>query len=262
MKLVTLASGSKGNCTYLETREAKILIDAGLTLKQIEVRLGQIEVDPSEVDAILLTHEHSDHIKGAGRFAKKHGAKIYAHNFLWQVLGKKLGEGLTDYVDFFSDDFFIKDLTVSSFEVPHDSAYCVGYNFYFEGKKISIATDLGHTNPRIIERLKNSTIVILEANYDEKLLRQNPKYPVFLKNRISSSRGHLSNEKAGEVIAQLAGSNVKQVILAHLSEENNAPEMAFNTVKKFLLERGIEEGKHIFVDVAHQHKIGNIFKLK
>jgi|AntRauTorcE11897_2_1112592.scaffolds.fasta_scaffold00001_482 phosphoribosyl 1,2-cyclic phosphodiesterase len=263
MKIVTLASGSKGNSTYIQTEQAKVLVDAGLTLKQLELRLSVIGVNPADIDAICITHEHSDHIKGVSFFARKYGTKIYAHNYLWQILGAKLKKiNISEQVVFFSDDFFIKDLTVSSFELPHDSVYCVGYSFLNNGKKISIATDLGYTNDRILEKLKNSTLVILEANYDEHLLVKNPKYPIYLKNRITSNKGHLSNVNAAQVILQLMKYNVKQVVLAHLSEENNAPEMAYSTVKQFLLDQGVEEGKHIFVDVSTQHKIGNVFNLK
>ena len=232
MKVVTLASGSKGNCTYLETTEAKILIDAGITVKQIELRLNLIGVKPDEIDAILITHEHSDHIKGVGLFARKHKTDVYAHNYLFSVIQNKTGLTTNEGLKFFESDFFIKDLTISSFEVPHDATHCVGYNFLNEGKKISIATDLGHTNSRIIEQLKDSTLVILEANYEEELLVANSKYPPYLKNRIRGSRGHLSNLQAVDVIAELVNYNVKQIVLAHLSEENNAPEVAFNSIKK------------------------------
>lgn len=263
MKIVTLASGSKGNSTFLQTEKVNILIDAGLTLRELEQKLKSVHVEPASIHAILITHEHSDHIKGLSVFAKKYKTKIYAHNYLWQVLNDKLkDQALIEQIVFFSEDFTLFDLTVTSFELPHDATYCVGYSFLNDGKKISIATDLGHTNPRIIEQLKNSTLLILEANHDEGLLKQNPKYPFYLKNRILSSKGHLSNLAAAQTILQLINHNVQQVVLAHLSEENNAPEMAYNTVKDFLLTYGVEEGKHIFIDVATQHKVGNIFHLK
>jgi phosphoribosyl 1,2-cyclic phosphodiesterase len=263
MKIVTLASGSKGNSIYLETDEIKVLVDIGITIKQIEQRLAILEVEPVTINAILITHEHSDHLKGVAAFAKKYGTKIYVHKLLWQVFLEKLKDNsLTEQMIFFEEDFKIADLSVSSFELPHDSVYCIGYSFLNNGKKISIATDLGYTNARIIEKLKNSTLVILEANYDEHLLHQNPKYPIYLKSRIMSNKGHLSNLHAAETILQLVNYNVKQIVLAHLSEENNAPEVAYNTVKNFLLSKGVEEGKHIFVDVSTQHKIGNIFNIK
>jgi phosphoribosyl 1,2-cyclic phosphodiesterase len=263
MKIVTLASGSKGNSTYLETDKVKILIDAGLTVKKLEERLSCVQASAQEIDAILVTHEHSDHIKGLFAFAKKYETKIFMHNYLAQVLAPKIAEfHLSKQVVFFHDNFVIDDLTVVSFELPHDATHCVGYSFVCNNKKISIATDLGHTNPRIIEHLKNSSLLILEANHDEHLLKQNPKYPYYLKNRIASGQGHLSNLKAAQVILELVEHNVTQVVLAHLSEENNAPEMAYNTIKQFLAEYGVEEGKHIFVDVATQHKVGNIFHLK
>ncbi len=263
MKVVTLASGSKGNCTYIKSKEANILIDLGVSARQIENNLKYLGENPENIDAILITHEHSDHIKGVLVFAKKYNTKVYAYHKAWGKLLTKIGDlDLNLQVDFFDADFYIKDITVSPFEVSHDSEYCFGYSFYNNGKKVSIATDLGHTNDRIIESLKNSALVILESNHDENILLNNPKYPFFTRKRILSNKGHLSNTASANVIAKLIEHGTKQVVLAHLSDENNAPELAFNTVKQELAKMGIIEGEHVFIDVAPAKQIGNIFDVE
>ncbi|MGD9901072.1 MAG: MBL fold metallo-hydrolase [Spirochaetales bacterium] len=263
MKVVTLGSGSKGNSTYIETDGAKILIDAGFTISELEKRLNLIGVEASNIDAIIITHEHSDHIKGVANFNKKYGTKIYAHSNLWGILEDKLGKiKLDEREEFFVDPFKINDLIIESFELPHDASYCVGFSLYNEGSKVSIATDLGYATKNIVEKLKNSNLLILEANHDISALRANTKYPSYLKRRILSNKGHLSNESAGQVLLELVNCGVQQVVLAHLSEQNNTPQIAFETVRDFLNKYGIIEGKHIFIDVAPQDKIGNIFNLK
>ncbi len=264
MKIVTLASGSKGNCTLLQSEKCKILIDAGINVSEIETKLLTLNVNPSEIDAILITHEHIDHIKSVGLFAKKYGSCVYAHNLEWQVLEDKVKNHIKpeQQKDFFSTDFFLKDLTVGSFELSHDSNLCLGYSFFNSGNKFSIATDLGVITPLVIKALKESSLIILEANHDEKLLLNNPKYSISLKNRILSSKGHLSNFATADALIQLVGGKLQQVVLAHLSEENNSPSLAYNTVKTELIKNGIVEGENVFIDVSTQHKIGNIFHLK
>jgi phosphoribosyl 1,2-cyclic phosphodiesterase len=263
MKVVTLASGSKGNCTLIQTEKSNILVDAGIKITEIESRLIKLGIDPSLIDAIIITHEHIDHIKSVGLFARKYGCKVYAHNLEWQVLEDKIGYIKPEQQkDFFGTDFYINDLTVSSFELSHDCNLCLGYSFFNCGNKVSIATDLGIVTPLVIKALKDSSLVILEANHDEKLLLNNSHYSYALKNRILSNKGHLSNITSGEAIAQLVGGQLQQVVLAHLSEENNSPSLAYNTIKTELLKKGIIEGENVFIDVSTQHKIGNIFNLK
>lgn len=263
MKVVTLASGSKGNCTLVQTSKSRILVDAGINLAEIESKLLKLGINPNSIDAILITHEHSDHIKSVGAFARKYGCRVYAHNLEWQVLESKIG-AIKPFQqrEFFGSDFYLDDLTVSSFELSHDCNLCLGYSFFNNGNKISIATDLGIVTPLVIKSLKGSSLIILEANHDEKLLLNNPKYSIALKNRILSSKGHLSNISTSNAISQLVGGELQQIVLAHLSEENNSPELAYNTIKTDLLSKGIVEGENVFIDVSTQKNIGNIFNLK
>ena len=262
MKIVTLGSGSKGNCTLVSTDVVTILIDAGLPIFEIESKLISLGISPSNVDAILITHEHSDHIKSVDRFSKKYGTKVYAHKLEWPALEQKLKMVLPENKFVFDDnDFFVGDLTISNFKLSHDSAYCVGYSIYNQGAKFSIATDLGFCPQNVIEKLKGSNIVLLEANHDENLLANNPRYTIALKRRILSNKGHLSNKSSADVISQLVG-GTHQIILAHLSEENNTPALAYSQIKTFLAQKGIIEGKNIFIDVATQHQMGNIFEIK
>ena len=262
MKIVNLGSGSKGNCTLVATKSTVVLIDAGLTLSDIEQKLEKLGVSPEYIKGILVTHEHSDHIKSVGKMCKKYHIPVFAHEREWQVLMTKCKDILPNLRFAFGDaDFYLGDFTISPFELSHDANMCVGYSILSQGKKFSIATDLGICPEKIVERLKGSQVVLLEANHDENLLANNPNYPVILKRRILSSKGHLSNKQSAEVISKLVG-GTNQVVLGHLSEENNSPELAYNTIKSLLAEKGIEEGKHIFIDVAYQDRISNIFEIK
>ena len=261
MKIVNLGSGSKGNCTLVTTNNTTILIDAGLPLLEIETKLNALGVDIKKLDAILITHEHTDHIKSVGKISKKYGISIYAPFEELDCLLSRCPDILPQYQKGFgNNDFYIGNMTISTFKLSHDANCCVGYSIYADGAKFSIATDLGTCPKNIIEKLKGSDIVLLEANHDENLLLNNPKYPVVLKKRILSSKGHLSNTACAEVIRQLVGGTT-QIVLGHLSEENNSPSLAYNTVKSFLAQKGIIEGKNIFIDVAYQHKISNIFEI-
>lgn len=262
MKITTLGSGSKGNCTVVCTENTVVLVDAGLPIFEIEAKLVALGLSPTKVDGILITHEHSDHIKSVERFCKKYQTKIYAHLKLWPALDKKMKDVAPDLKFAFDDnDFFVRDLTISNFTLSHDSSHCVGYSFFSQGAKFSIATDLGHCPPHIVEKLKGSNLVVLEANHDEMLVANNAKYPVSLKRRILSNKGHLSNKACAEVISQLVG-GTHQIVLAHLSEENNSPTHAYSQIKTLLAQKGIVEGQNIFIDVASQHQIGNVFEIR
>lgn len=262
MKIVNLGSGSKGNCTLVANEGNVILIDAGLPIQEIEIKLNTLGVSPNYINGILVTHEHSDHIKSIGKFSKKYHVPVFAHIKEWGVLSTKASDIPANLRYAFDEkDFYIGCFTISNFEVSHDANMCVGYSVFSNGAKFSIATDLGICPQKIIDKLKGSQLVLLEANHDENLLLNNQKYPLILKKRILSNKGHLSNKQSAEVICQLVG-GTNQVILGHLSEENNSPSLAYNTIKSILAERGIEEGKHIFIDIAYQHQMSNIFEIK
>lgn len=262
MRAISLASGSKGNCIYVESRKSKILVDIGLTMATVCAKLDEIGVSPKDITAIFITHEHVDHCLGVGAFMRKFGTKVYMHTTGYPYIMKKLGKIQPEkVVTFANSDFFVEDVTVSPIVVPHDSHFCVGYSFIADNKKVSVATDLGCINHNILSHLEGSDILFLESNHDEKMLMNNPNYSASLKTRILSSHGHLSNKSCGQALATLVPTGVKQVILSHLSEENNTPMLAYSTVKKVLASYGIEEGVHVFVDVATQNKIGTMFEI-
>lgn len=262
MRVCTLASSSSGNSTLIYSENTKILVDLGLNLKDILKKLTALGIEPSEINAILLTHDHNDHICGIGPFMRKYKTTLYVHNKAYFSALKKLGRVEPELViPFYDQPFYVGEFKVQSFNLPHDT-FCVGYNIEKEDKKISIATDFGHTTTDIVKNFYNSRLVILESNHDEKMLIKNPNYSSLLKNRILSKNGHLSNALAAKVVCELAKNNVKQVVLAHLSEENNTPNLAYETVCKYLQAVNLEVGKHINVDVASKDKIGPIYHLK
>ena len=251
MRVCNLSSGSDGNLTYIETLNAKILLDAGLSASEITKRLALLRVTPEEIDAILITHEHCDHIKGLDVFASKYHTKVYVHNKgLWALKSKLKKCDQIQFMPFDDMDFYIKDLLVTNFPLSHDSEYCSGYSFKEKTKKVSILTDLGYTNNEILSKIAGSVLVYIEANHDIDMLKNNPSYPLVLKQRILGKRGHLSNVACAEAVEYLARTCTKQVMLAHLSRENNTPELAYGTVCAYLKEHGIEEGKNIKIATA------------
>jgi phosphoribosyl 1,2-cyclic phosphodiesterase len=263
VKTVNLSSGSKGNSTFISGGGTSILIDDGLTLACIETRLGAVGEKADNIDAILLTHEHIDHLRGVKIFLKNHRrAKVFIPVYVKDFGINGIEELPDSQIEWFrSSEFDVGKLHISCFVLPHDSRFCVGYSVLFEGKKVSIATDLGFVSNDTLRSLAGSDILFLESNHDESLLRQNPRYPAKTKKRILGTSGHLSNLACGLAIVSLAPSGLKQVVLSHLSEENNTPNLAYGTVKKILKEHGIEEGKNLFVDVAFQNEVGTVFNL-
>ncbi len=263
MRICVLASGSKGNCTFVEGENTRILIDAGLTKSEIEQRLSIIGVDPSTINSILVTHEHNDHIKGLGAFARAYNSKIYAHPDTWAFMESKVGTlDLNQRIGIFGNDFYINELTVSSFDLSHDSRHCLGFSVYDGNKKISTATDLGFITDDIIKRMADSSLVILEANHDITRLMQNPHYPLLLKKRILSKLGHLNNQDTANSVLKMLGYGIRGVIAAHLSEENNTPQLVLQALTETVAKNGGDLAKEIHVDIAKQHQIGNIYRIK
>ncbi len=262
MKACMLASGSKGNCMFFSSGATNLLVDCGLSLSDTISRLNQIGVKPSEINAILLTHEHSDHTKGVGMFANKFNVPVYFLYDNFERLNKAckfVNEKLQRF--FYVQPFQVGDISVTPFLLPHDSFKNCGYSFVVGNKKVSIATDLGYVSTDTLNNLKHSTLVFLEANHDEEMLMKNPKYTQVLKRRILSQVGHLSNSDSAKCIVELAKNSTKQVVLCHLSEENNSPELSYNTVKEILFQNDIIEGVHIAVDVATQNKVSTCFNI-
>ena len=263
MRICVLASGSKGNCTFIEGEKTNILIDAGLTKAEIEQRLSIIGIDPNSIDSILVTHEHNDHIKGLGAFSRAHNTKIFAHPDTWAAMQDKVGElKNSNRFGIFQNEFYINELAISSFDLSHDSAHCLGFSVIDNNKKFSIATDLGFITDDIIKQLADSSIVVLEANHDISRLMQNPRYPLHLKKRILSKYGHLNNQDSADAVLKMLGYGVRAIIPAHLSEENNTPNLVLDTLSATVSRQGGDLGKEIYVDIAKQHSIGNIYKIK
>lgn len=261
MRIVNLSSGSDGNLTYIETPSTKILVDAGLSCREIEKRLSLLNLKGNQIDAILITHEHSDHIKGLNNFAAKFNTKIYAHNDEWEILSSKLNKITNSQKHFFdSFPFKINDLDISAFKLPHDSVCCVGFTIKNCNKKVSLLTDLGNVDTGILQNAFGSQLVYLEANHDIKLLKNNINYPTTLKQRILSKVGHLSNIASAEAINLLAQNGTRQIVLSHLSTENNDPFLAYTTIKEHLLSKGIVEGENIKIDVASTRP-GKIYRI-
>lgn len=233
MRLCSIASGSSGNCIYVGSEQAHVLVDVGISGKRIEAGLNLIDLTAKEIDGILITHEHSDHIKGLGVIARKYQIPVYATGGTVDAMSRmntlgKFPEGI--FREIREDEpFSIKDLTVNPFTIPHDAAQPVGYRFSCNGHSVGIATDLGKYNEYIVENLQNLDALLLEANHDIRML-QVGKYPYYLKQRILGDRGHLSNENAGRLLCRLLHDNLKAVFLGHLSKENNYEELAYETV--------------------------------
>ena len=233
MRLCSIASGSSGNCIYVGSDCAHVLIDAGISGRRVEAGLNSLELTGRDLDGILITHEHSDHIKGLGVIARKYGIPIYATGGTVDAMVRsgslgKIPEGI--FREIREDEpFLIKDLVVNPFTIPHDAAQPVGYRLECGEHSVEIATDLGKYNEYIIENLQNLDALLLEANHDIRML-QVGRYPYYLKQRIMGDRGHLSNENAGQLLCRLLHDNLKAVFLGHLSKENNYEELAYETV--------------------------------
>ena len=263
MKVVTLASSSKGNCILVFNDVTKILIDVGISISELETKLNMLGISPHEINAVLNTHEHIDHTKNIGAFMRKYGTPLYCHIDGYDRLLPKLGKVNYDNIVRFVDmPFEVGDMVVRAFKLPHDASSCVGYVFQDGDKRISVATDLGYIDDEILSNLIGSRVVVLESNHDEKMLLANPKYSYFLKQRILGKSGHLSNKMTAEAILKLVGNGTKQVLLAHLSEENNTPEVAYNTICGHLFKYGIIEGQHIRIDVAPAYDLSHVYSLK
>ncbi len=260
MRVINLSSGSDGNVTYLENDGVKVLIDAGLSAGEITKRLSLIGVAPNEIDAVFLTHDHIDHSKGIDVFSKKYDTPVFAHEKVWNTFDFKATRMSEKNRKLFSGEFSYKNLEVVPVEVPHD-VDCFGFSFISNGKKISILTDLGHTNDRILSSIANSQLVYLEANYDKVMLKNSTKYPLAVKMRIGGPNGHLSNNASCDAIDFLARTGARQIVLSHLSKENNRPELAYEFMCQNLSPRGIVEGRDIRIDVASTQP-GVFFRLK
>jgi len=262
IRFCSLYSGSSGNAIFLSTGKTKILIDAGLSGKKITEALVSIGEKPSELSAILVSHEHSDHIKGAGIISRKYDVPIYANENTWAAMENLIGPVSVKNKMYFNTgrEFEIGDVIINPFPIPHDAVEPVGFNFFVENSKITTATDIGHMNRELLEYIEGSDFLLIESNHDIEMLKVGP-YPWPLKKRILVDKGHLSNEMAGKVVAHLAERGTRCFMLGHLSKENNFPELAYETVRNILKERNIDIERDIKLSVALRDKVGQVVEI-
>ena len=242
LNFCSLYSGSSGNSLFVETQNTKLLVDAGVSCKKIENALQDIKVDPSSIDGILITHEHTDHVQGLGTLSRKFDLPVFVNQETLDAMPKQKDKIPDKNIKTFkiSDKFEIGDLLIDPFSIPHDAANPCGFNIYKDDKKISIATDIGHMTNNILKGLEGSLFLMLEANYDPEVLRCS-SYPFSLKSRIAGPTGHLPNETAGKTISYLLKSGLKNAMLGHLSKESNFPELAYQTVLDELIRNDYNE---------------------
>lgn len=243
-----LASGSTGNVTYLETPEHKILIDAGLSGKKIDGLMKKIDRSLADVDALFITHEHSDHIRGAGVLARKYGMDVYANEGTWQAMEGKIGEVPVDqkYLIEPGKVLSMGDMDIESFAVSHDADEPQFYQVHHDGKAFCVLTDTGYVSERVSKTISNADAYLMECNHDMEMLRMG-SYSWSLKQRIIGDEGHLSNEDGANAMMSVIGNHTHQIYLGHRSEENNMRSLAHLTVATMLKEHdlGVEHDFHL-----------------
>ena len=265
LSFISLASGSSGNCYYLGTSDYGILIDAGIGIRMIRKVLKDYNVDFTKIIAVLVTHDHADHIKTVGCLGEKYCIPVYATEMVHKGIQKSryVEESLvaSRRVIVKEEPFRIRDFEITAFEVPHDSSDNVGYYLVCGNHKFTIATDVGHITETVSRYLCRANHIVLEANYDEEMLHHGT-YPAFLKERIASPTGHLSNREAAEFLATHYTTEIKDVWLCHLSRDNNHPELAFKTVDIRLFQEGIRVGKDLMLVALKRTTPSEIFEFE
>lgn len=259
-----LYSGSSGNALFVQAGGTRLLIDAGKSGKCIREALASIGVDPATLNGILVTHEHSDHVAGVGVMCRKYHIPVLANAPTWAAMDRKVGQIPPELRVTFesSADFYLGDIGVVPFLIPHDAAEPVGFRLYHGGVSIATATDLGHFTRIVREHVAGSSLVLLESNHDPDMLRRNSHYSAALKQRILGNHGHLSNDACAQALVELAQTGVRQVVLGHLSGENNLPELALTTATQRACQEGLTPGRDILIDLALRDTVGSVYTLK
>jgi phosphoribosyl 1,2-cyclic phosphodiesterase len=229
MRFSVLSSGSKANCTFVEGAGVRFLVDCGLSGKQAEERMAQIGVDPSTLQAILVTHEHSDHIHGVGTLSRRYNIPVYANASTMHHVAKPKGKEIFNT----GSEFYVGGVRVEPFSIVHDASDPVGFAIHAEGLKIVICTDLGRVTTLVRQHVVNANAILLESNHDQEML-QSCSYTWELKQRISSTHGHLCNEAAGQLLEEIMHPELFHVVLGHLSENSNTPALALETANRYL----------------------------
>jgi len=240
LRFSILASGSTGNAFYIESGNTKLLVDAGLSGVQLDRLFAEIHINPRELTGLLVTHEHSDHIKGVGIFARKYNLPVYANRKTWRAMEGSIGKLSTEQKFEFETNQVktFGNIDIESFEVSHDAVEPMFFTFHKDHKKVALVTDLGYVSDRIKRTIENADAYIFEANHDVEMLRMG-SYPWSVKRRILGDSGHVSNEDCGIALSDVIGNKTKRIYLAHLSQDNNMKDLARMTVDFELQKRGI-----------------------
>ncbi|MFG6367372.1 MAG: MBL fold metallo-hydrolase [Lachnospiraceae bacterium] len=234
MRMCSIASGSSGNCIYIGTEATHLLVDAGISCKRTLEALNQFGLTGKDIDGILITHEHADHISGLRVLCRQFGIPVYATEGTIAAM-KKVSNlaGIEDslfHAIKIDKKFILKDITINPMKISHDAAQPAAYRFQYGNKRMAVATDLGTYDAYTVESLRGTNVLLLEANHDVNMLQVGP-YPYMLKQRILGKKGHLSNELSGRLLSQLLHNDLKTVFLGHLSKDNNLAELAYETVR-------------------------------
>jgi len=263
LSFCSLASGSSGNCQFVESETTRLLVDAGMSGKYIKMSLETIDVKIESINGILVTHEHADHISGLGVLMRKYKMPLYVTIKTWEAVKLKIGEVDQNLLHLYEtiDDITIGDIRVKGTRITHDAVDPLCYTFMHEGSKIGIATDLGAISDDVIEQFKDCDLLMIESNHDIEMLKVGP-YPMYLKRRILSEHGHLSNEDAGYIAREIVNyGKAKNILLAHLSKENNFPDLAYETVRGILEAESIIVGKDVNLDLTYRDKVGKLYRI-
>ena len=251
ISICPLESGSKGNCHLIKAGETCLLVDLGISLKALSEHLRVYGKTPDDICGVVITHEHTDHTKGVGALVRKHKIPVYATRGTWRAMYKNVAPIDDEFIKVITPDesFLIGDISVRAFSISHDAAQPVGYNFFFMNKKISVATDTGVVDEGLLHAVEGADVALIEANHDENMLMMG-KYSLYLKQRIKSELRHLSNKDAGNFSVSLLKGGTKTLLMGHLSEENNYPDLAYLTVKNIIEEKGFKEGEEFSLNVV------------
>ena len=240
LSLISLGSGSSGNSALVYTEKTFVLVDAGISAKQLRIRLNDVDVDPDQLDGILITHEHGDHTRGLEVFCRKLEIPIYCNAVTRESLSLNVSSAETWRIIECGDSFSIGDILINGFPVMHDAVDPMGFIFQKNGRKLGFVSDVGHVTEIMKSILSEVETIFIEANYDETMLQNDERRPWSLKQRIASRHGHLSNKQAAELIGSIAGGGkLERVVLAHLSEDCNSPEIAKAEIILALSMKGI-----------------------
>ena len=264
MYFCPLYSGSSGNALFCQVGGTRLLIDAGKPGRRIAEALTGIGVAPESLSGMLVTHEHSDHIAGVGVLARRYGLPVYATRGTWLGMEEKIGAVPVELKREIrpGQDFYLGDMGIQSFSIPHDAADPVGFRLWGGSLSVSVATDLGFFSQEVYARIAGSSLILLESNHDPEMLRRNPHYSALLKRRILSDQGHLSNEACANALLRLVQSGTGTVILGHLSGENNTPELALRVSGTALEKEGILPERDVTLQVALRDTVGSVYTIR